>query len=133
MTPRNRIYICHAAALLISASGFADSPRSDSCASPRGTIEVNRCAQQEFDAQDDLLNETYQKVLWQLDTDYQRPTREKLITARRLWIQFRDADCSAQESLYDGGTAHTAARLACLRDHTVQRIKDLTPSKWQGG
>ena len=133
MTPRLRIFLCYAGALLISASGFAAPPPSDSCDSPRSTIEVNRCAQQEFDVQDRLLNESYQKVLWQLNTDDQQTTREKLIKAQRLWVQFRDADCMAQESVYDGGTVHTAVYLQCLRDHTAQRIKDLSPFKWQGG
>ena len=83
--------------------------------------------------QDRLLNETYQKILWQLNTDTQQTTRENLIKAQRLWLQFRDADCVAQESLYDGGTVHTAVYLQCLRDHTTQRVKDLNPVKWQGG
>lgn len=133
MAPVLRIYVCLAGALLISASGFAEPPPSESCDSPRGTLEVNRCAKQDLDAQDRLLNETYQKVLWQLNTDPQQTTREKLIKAQRLWVQFRDADCKAQESVYDGGTVHIAIYLACLRDHTVQRIKDLDPVKWQGG
>jgi uncharacterized protein YecT (DUF1311 family) len=56
-----------------------------------------------------------------------------LVTAQRLWVQFRDAGCVAQESVYEGGTVHTAIYLQCIRDHTQQRIKDLDPLKWQGG
>ena len=133
MPPINRVKLCCALMLLIASSGLAASPPSDPCNSPRSTLEVNRCAQQEFEAQDRVLNETYQKLLGQLNTEYQQGTRERLMKAQRLWIQFRDADCSAQESVYDGGTVHTAVLLQCLRDHTAQRISDLDPRKWQGG
>jgi len=127
------VRLCCGIALLISAPGLTETPPSDACSSPRSTIEVNRCAQQEFDTQDRALNEAYQKVLSQLNTDYRQATRERLIIAQRLWIQFRDADCAAQESVYRGGTVHTAVLIECLRDHTAQRIKDLNPLAWQGG
>jgi len=133
MTATARIYSCYAVALLLSASGNTAPPPPDACSSPRSTMEINRCAQQEFDTQDRMLNEAYQKVLLQLNTDTQQSTRQKLIKAQRLWIQFRDADCTAQESVYDGGTVHTSVYLECLRDHTAQRIKDLDPLRWQGG
>ena len=133
MTSKSRLYWCYAIALGLSASGSAAPAPADVCSSPRSTLELNRCAQQEFEARDRVLNEAYQKVLSQLNTDTQQTTRQKLIKAQRLWIQFRDADCGAQESVYDGGTVHTSVYLGCLRDHTVQRIKDLAPFKWQGG
>jgi uncharacterized protein YecT (DUF1311 family) len=121
-------------ALLVSARGLADDPSLD-CRSPRGTIEINRCDQQEFETQDRLLNEVYQKVLAQLKSagKTEEATRERLISAQRLWIQFRNADCDARESVYDGGSVHTSVYLQCLRDHTAQRIKDLDPRNWQGG
>jgi uncharacterized protein YecT (DUF1311 family) len=118
--------------LLISASGFGASSASDSCDAATAT-EVNRCVQQQFADQDRALNEAYQKILLQLNTDWQQSTRDGLIKAQRLWIQFRNADCKAQESVYDGGTVHTWVYLRCLRDHTAQRVKDLDPLNWQGG
>jgi uncharacterized protein YecT (DUF1311 family) len=133
MMSRNRVRLCCGLALVISVSGFATSQPAGSCTSPHSTLEVNRCAQQELDTQDRMLNAAYQKLLVRLNNDYQQTTRAALIKAQRFWIQFRDADCSAQESVYDGGTVHTAVYLECLRDHTAQRIKDLDPLKWQGG
>lgn len=133
MTSLFRILALATCALLASRSAFTAFQPGEPCDSARTTMEMNRCSQEEYEAQDRLLNQTYQEVLRQLNTDYQQPTREKLIKAQRLWVQFRDVDCSAQESLYDGGTVHTAVYLQCLRDHTAKRIKDLAPSKWQGG
>jgi uncharacterized protein YecT (DUF1311 family) len=133
MMSRNRGRLCYGLALVIFASGSATSQSSDPCTSEHSTLEVNRCAQQQLDTQDSLLNAAYQKLLVQLNNDYQQTTRAALIKAQRLWIQFRDADCTAQESVYDGGTVHTAVYLECLRDHTAQRFKDLDPLKWQGG
>jgi uncharacterized protein YecT (DUF1311 family) len=133
MTSLCRSLIIAVSVLCASASGVTASAPGGSCDSARTTMELNRCSQEEYEARDRLLNQTYQEVLRQLNTDYQQPTREKLIKAQRLWVQFRDADCAAQESLYDGGTVHTVVYLQCLRDLTSQRIKDLAPPKWQGG
>lgn len=118
--------------LLISASAFGASPPSDSC-DANTAAEVNRCVQQQFETQDRMLNESYQRILDLLNTDEQQSTRDRLIRAQRLWIQFRDADCKAQDSVYDGGSVHTWVYLRCLRDHTAQRINDLDPLRWQGG
>lgn len=111
---------------------------ADPCATQSNTMEINSCAQKKFDASDHELNQAYQRVLRQLPSDEQtgqsgETTKKLLIAAQRKWMEFRDADCKAQEHLFQGGSIHTAVHLECLREHSEQRIKELNPTSWQGG
>jgi uncharacterized protein YecT (DUF1311 family) len=47
------------------------------------------------------------------------------IATQRLWIQYRDANCTAERDLYDGGTAASPAYLACLEAMTRARTREL--------
>jgi uncharacterized protein YecT (DUF1311 family) len=67
------------------------------------------------------LNRVYSAALKRLDgADLQR-----LVTAQRLWVQFRDADCEAAYGLYGGGSAGPTVRAACLEKDTRERTKEL--------
>jgi uncharacterized protein YecT (DUF1311 family) len=48
-----------------------------------------------------------------------------LQVTQRLWVQFRDANCSAEYSLYGGGSAGPTARAACIEAVTRQRTAEL--------
>ena len=50
---------------------------------------------------------------------------QKLKTAQRLWLKFRDADCSAERALYAGGSAAPAVFNACMEAETRQRTAEL--------
>jgi uncharacterized protein YecT (DUF1311 family) len=50
---------------------------------------------------------------------------QRLVAAQRLWIQYRDANCSAERDLYEGGTAASPVHLACLEAMTRARTKEL--------
>jgi uncharacterized protein YecT (DUF1311 family) len=49
----------------------------------------------------------------------------KLKVAQRLWIQFRDANCSAEHELYLGGSAASMVEYACLEAVTRHRTEEL--------
>jgi len=67
------------------------------------------------------MNSVYNKIRERLDA-----TRvQRLQAAQRLWIQYRDANCSAERDLYAGGTASGPAYLACLEAMTRARTKEL--------
>ncbi|MBZ5546396.1 MAG: DUF1311 domain-containing protein [Acidobacteriia bacterium] len=67
------------------------------------------------------LNSLYQKIRNRLDPS----DAERLTVAQRLWIQYRDANCSAERSLYEFGTASSPAYLACLESMIRARTKEL--------
>jgi uncharacterized protein YecT (DUF1311 family) len=94
-----------------------DSP----CASVVVTADLANCLAKARDKVDAELSAVYRAIRGKLDgADTQR-----LVAAQRLWIQFRDANCTAEHELYAGGTAAGPAYLACLEAMTRARTKDL--------
>ncbi|HWB96424.1 MAG TPA: lysozyme inhibitor LprI family protein [Bryobacteraceae bacterium] len=94
-----------------------DSP----CASVVVTADLVQCLAKARDAADAQLNAVYKTVRGKLDA----AEVQQLLTAQRLWIQYRDANCSAERDLYGGGTATGPAYLACLEAMTRARAKEL--------
>jgi uncharacterized protein YecT (DUF1311 family) len=125
-------------ARIVVCIGFALAQTNDLCETLSNTIEMNACAKQQFDVQDSLLNRAYSRLIAELPATNSQGVsgdspRKLLVTAQRKWLAFRDADCSAQEKVYQNGSARTVMFLDCLRERTEQRIKELEPAKWQGG
>ena len=120
--------------LMIAFSGFS-SFMSNSLAAPSlqiaqtvqcredGTmIEMKKCAQDKYVKVDKELNQTYQKLMANLN-DNQR--KERLISAQRAWIQFRDQSCSYEASEALGGTLEGLLLTNCLTRVTAERTSDL--------
>ena len=57
--------------------------------------------------------------------DSPQEDEKRLVTAQRLWIEYRDANCTAERELYAGGTAATPVYLACLEAMTRARTNEL--------
>lgn len=85
------------------------------------TLEMENCFDKAYRANDSELNQTYRQISKVLQAD----DLERLKAAQRLWIQFRDATCTAESDLYSGGTASAPAYSACLEELTRQRTADL--------
>ncbi len=118
--------------LLLPACAFTQG--RDPCDTPRGTPEVNLCALQKFEQKDRQLNTAYQAVIRQLETYGNGAGMKKLLVlSQRKWVEFRDADCLARQSLYQGGTGGAESYHDCMTKHTEQRIKELQPDSWQTG
>jgi uncharacterized protein YecT (DUF1311 family) len=100
-----------------------------------GTININSCAKQKFESADRELNRAYSAVLKQLETyhDNGPATRKALIVSQRKWVEFRDADCTARQRLYQGGSVAAEIYLDCETKHTEQRIRELQPDSWSAG
>jgi len=94
-----------------------DSP----CAGVAGTTDLVDCLSKAKDSSDAKLNSLYKKLRKRLDP----ADAERLTVAQRLWIQYRDANCSAERKLYDGGTAAFPAFVACLEAMTRMRAREL--------
>lgn len=94
-----------------------DSP----CANIAQTAELAGCLAKARDLSDAKLNSFYKNLRKRLDAS----DVERLTATQRLWIQYRDANCSAEQKLYEGGTASFPAYLACLEAMTRMRIKEL--------
>ncbi len=82
---------------------------------------MENCFDKAYKAADSRLNQTYSEISKVLQPD----NLERLKVAQRLWIQLRDATCTAESNLYHGGTASAPAYSACLEEVTRQRTADL--------
>jgi uncharacterized protein YecT (DUF1311 family) len=94
-----------------------DSP----CTGPATTVGLVDCLSRSNALSDTQLNSVYQIIQKRLAPDDAR----RLVETQRLWIKYRDANCSAERALYDGGTAAYPAYLGCLEAMTRARTKDL--------
>ncbi len=95
--------------------------KDSTCADVVVTVELANCLAKARDAADAKLNAAYKQLRSRLDA----ADGQRLIVAQRLWIQYRDANCTAERDLYDGGTAASPAYLACLEAMTRARTKEL--------
>jgi len=91
------------------------------CQKPASGAEEAACFYDIYMKSDAELNQFYLRVLTVVDGD----ELVKLKVAQRLWIQFRDANCSAETELYRGGSAASMVKLACLEAVTRDRTEEL--------
>jgi uncharacterized protein YecT (DUF1311 family) len=91
------------------------------CRNVAVTLAMENCFDKAYRAADSGLNQTYRQISKVLQPD----DLERLKAAQRLWVQFRDATCTAESDLYSGGTASAPAYSACLEELTRQRTADL--------
>jgi uncharacterized protein YecT (DUF1311 family) len=110
-----------AALLAIPAHGQHMNERDSPCASVVVTAELTKCLSDARDVADAKLNSVYKEVLSRLEG----ADAENLTKTQRLWTQYRDANCSAERDLYEGGTAKYAVHFACLESLTRGRTREL--------
>jgi uncharacterized protein YecT (DUF1311 family) len=119
-------------ALLVANLPSSAQAQTIDCANASSTVEMNFCADKDFQAADKALNEAYEAALASTKTrELEKPYDAKsfeaaMRAAQRAWIAYRDADCkdlTAQE--WSGGTGTTSAVLGCMTEKTMQRTKDL--------
>jgi len=91
------------------------------CRNVAVTLAMENCFDKAYKAADSGLNQIYSQISKVLQPD----DLERLKVAQRLWIQFRDATCTAESDLYSGGTASAPAYSACPEELTRQRTADL--------
>lgn len=91
-----------------------DSP----CAGVEVTSDLTACLYKAVQADDAILNRTFQDVV-----DVLTPAeRARLRRVERLWLSYRDESCDAQHDMFGGGTAGPPAELACVEAEDRHRI-----------
>jgi uncharacterized protein YecT (DUF1311 family) len=94
-----------------------DSP----CAGVVITSDLVSCLSKAKDVSDAKLNSVYQSIRNKLDGE----NASRLVETQRIWVKYRDANCSAERALYGGGTGAYPAYLACIEAMTIARTKEL--------
>lgn len=100
----------------------ADAP----CRGAGSGVEHANCLNLAARKADADLNLVYRRITGILEA----PDRQKLQTAERTWLLYRDQTCAAERDLYQGGTGGLTAYPACLEAVTRQRISDLKTAYW---
>jgi len=125
-----------AALVALALQGSLDArAREFHCDDPQNQMEMNVCAQIDFERADAELNGVWGQVVAdarradrEIQREYdRRPTSEaKLREAQRAWLVFRDAHCTVQG--YDearGGTMEPMVYGSCRAELTRQRTAQL--------
>jgi uncharacterized protein YecT (DUF1311 family) len=98
----------------------------ESCRGAVVTSDLSECLDRALKAADAELNRTYLAIQKAVPADDAKAVTQ----AERLWVQYRDATCTAEYNLYAGGTGGPPARLACLAAETRARERSLRRSFW---
>jgi uncharacterized protein YecT (DUF1311 family) len=94
------------------------------CAKAGSTTDTVSCFNKEYRAADRDLNSLYGRIQKVLEAD----ELAGLVRAERLWVQYRDATCSAERALYGGGTGGSPTQIACWAAETRARQASLLRS-----
>ncbi len=118
------------AALFASTGVLGATQAKPDCANASTTVQMTQCAALDADAAEARLNMAYKALVKQLTqpdtaTDHYTQMRQKLQTAQRAWITFRDADCEAVYQVNSSGTLRGLAALGCKRQRAEQRTREL--------
>ena len=109
-------------ALVAIPLALGGSPaRSQDCAAATSQTALNGCAGEAYAAADRHLNDLYRDLTGRLGGDDAR--LQRLISAQRAWIAFRDRECAFVASAVAGGSAEAMVLAQCLRAETERRIE----------
>lgn len=109
------------ASRLCGAQVAASPDRDDPCPGALIQPALNACADSAFRRADAELNRTYARVLARLGA----ADRAKLRTAQRVWLRFRDAQCTFEAAAYDGGSMQPMVESFCLENVTRARERQV--------
>ena len=94
-------------------------PGFQPCGKETSTPAVVACVQAKTDLADHRLNAAYKALQARIDANQRQP----LLAAQRLWVQYRDANCSFY-GVHDGSIRQVQAA-ECLRSMTEDRAREL--------
>lgn len=94
-----------------------DSP----CAGIVGTSDLASCLWKAKASSEAVMKTQYDAIIKLLE----ETEVKQLVKSQELWLKYREANCSAERSLYGAGTAAPPAYLACVEAMTRQRTKEL--------
>jgi uncharacterized protein YecT (DUF1311 family) len=110
----------------LSANAFAQEKKGSEvpCGETGTQAEANACARQEYQKADAEMNKVYGRLMTEL-ADYKGDDQQKLQRAQALWLQYRDANCESESSIYQGGSIRPAVYNSCLASVTRERTRRL--------
>ena len=124
-----RRFALGAAGVTTAALGFAVTPglaqedRDINCDDAYTQSEMNICAARDYDDADAALNAQW-SVTYAAMADYPG-AKQTLLEAQRAWLTYRDAQCDAVGTPYEGGSIQPLVIATCLANLTRARTEEL--------
>ena len=103
----------------VPASAEMFGPGFQPCGDKPSTPAVVECVQAKTNVADQQLNAAYKALQARIDAAQRQP----LLSAQRLWVQYRDANC-AFYGVQDGSIRQVQAA-ECIRSMTEDRAYEL--------
>lgn len=86
--------------------------------------EANACARREYQQGDAEMVAAYDRLMTEL-ASYGGRHQQRLRRAQASWLQYRDANCESEASIYEGGSIRPAVYYSCLASVTRERARRL--------
>ena len=109
--------------LLFSLAVAAHAHAQANCANASDQAATNACADRAYRKSDAELNRAYEVITARLRDN--RPVADKLVSAQRAWIAYRDAECGFSSAGAEGGSVYPMVVSTCLDDLTKLRTESL--------
>jgi len=104
-----------------NAASNDDPFKGTDCKKAQAQMDLNYCADRDFQAQDKALNALYRLLM----SKYDVKSQGLLKTAEKTWIAFRDSECTFETASSEGGSIQPMEYSGCLSELTRARIKQL--------
>ena len=112
--------VCVSCVFNLTASAQRKVRRETSCGEFTTQAEANACSRREYEKGDVEMNDVYRQLMSELGGESDKD-QQKLRQAQQLWLQYRDANCESEASVYEGGTIRPAIYNLCLASLTRER------------
>ncbi|RQR62444.1 DUF1311 domain-containing protein [Burkholderia sp. Bp9125] len=109
--------------LLLSLAMAANAHAQANCANAPDQAAMSACADRAYKKSDAELNRAYQAVTTRVRDN--RPLADKLVSAQRAWVAYRDAECGFSSAGAEGGSVYPMVVSTCLDDLTKVRLESL--------
>lgn len=116
---RSRIKSGSVVALLLALSVHDAEAQDLNCGNPSDQATMNACADRVLRESDARLNRVY----WSLTDKVTDEGRDRLRSAERAWISYRDKQCAFETAGMEGGSAYPMLLAAC-RDELTRTQAD---------
>ena len=106
--------------LSVNALSRRQSSSEVQCGEYGTQAEANACARRDFAKAEAEMKGVYEHLVTEL-AGRAGEGRRKLEKAQSLWLQYREAACESEASLYEGGSIRPAIYNGCLASVTRER------------
>lgn len=119
------VTVTFAAAFCCAAAPAHAAGATLDCAKAQTQVDMNTCADQDYQRADKKLNELYKKLQARDAAAGEAQQKTSLRDAQRAWIKFRDSECAYETIGFEGGSIEPLVHASCMAELTDQRNQTL--------